>query len=53
MSVNLGHPVGHVHFFEVSIIVSEGRENIGIMSASRSPSGAYNSTVFVQRRFHK
>ena len=34
MSVNLGHPAGHPHFFQVSIIVCEGRENIGIMDAS-------------------
>ena len=33
MSVNLGHPAGHAHFFQVSIIVSEGREDIGIMDA--------------------
>ena len=25
----------------------------GLLSADRSPSGAYNSTVFLQRRFHK
>ena len=34
MSVNLGHLAGHAHFFQVSIIVSEGREDIGIMDAS-------------------
>ena len=34
MSVNLGHPAGHAHFFQVSMIVSEGRENIGIIVAS-------------------
>ena len=34
MSVNLGHPAGHAHFFQVSIIVSEGREDTGIMDAS-------------------
>ena len=32
MSVNLGHPAGHAHFFQVSIILSEGREDIGIIS---------------------
>ena len=35
MSVNLGNPPGHAHFFQVSIIVSEGREDIGILDASR------------------
>ena len=34
MSVNLGHPAGHAHFFQVLMIVSEGREDIGIMVAS-------------------
>ena len=34
MSVNLGHPAGHAHLFQVSIIVSDGREDIGIMDAS-------------------
>ena len=34
MSVNLGHPAGHAHFFQVSIIVSEGRKDIGIMDDS-------------------
>ena len=39
-SVSFGHVVGeakgygHAHFFQVSIIVSEGREDIGIMDAS-------------------
>ena len=34
MSVNLGYPAGHAHFFQVSMIVSEEREDIGIMVAS-------------------
>ena len=33
MNVNLGHPAGHAHLFQVSIIVREGREDIGIMDA--------------------
>ena len=34
MSTNLIHPAGHAHFFEVSITMSEGTEDIGIMDAS-------------------
>ena len=30
-----------------------GERDVNPISYTRSPSGAYNSTVFVQRRFHK
>ena len=35
MSVNLGHPAGHAHFFQVLIVVSEGREDIGTITITR------------------
>ena len=34
VSVNLGRPAGHAHFFQVSIIASEGGEDISVMNAS-------------------